>query len=186
MADPERVDLRELESELKAQIKTFQNATGGTPDHVDAHHFVHLLPRFFELYLGLAAQFNLPARLPLLAEGEALPLSLARLPEPFIRNMAAADRALAQAKDVRGPDRLLFFAGDDCLRLPYLLDLLQRLPEGTSELMVHPGLADETLRAQSSYAEQRERELVLLCNPALRRAIAALEIELVTFASLPQ
>jgi predicted glycoside hydrolase/deacetylase ChbG (UPF0249 family) len=184
-ASPERLDLAELKSELKAQIKTFQNVTGHGPDHLDAHHFVHLLPRFFEVYLDLAAEFKLPARIPLPREGEPLPAGLVRLSAGQAVSVLAADRALLQAKPVCGPDRFIqSFFGDEALKLEYLLSLLQGLPEGISEMMTHPGLADETLRAQSTYSVQRERELSLLSDPAVRRTITDLSIELVTFSSI--
>jgi predicted glycoside hydrolase/deacetylase ChbG (UPF0249 family) len=184
-ADPEHLDLAELRSELKAQIKTFQNVTGHLPDHLDAHHFVHLLPRFFEVYLDLAAEFRLPARIPLPRHGEPPPSGLGHLPTEQVINVLAADRALLQARPVRGPDHFIqSFFGDEVLTLDYLLGLLRGLSEGATEMMAHPGLADETLRAQSAYSIQREKELALLCDPAVRHAIADLGIELVTFASL--
>jgi len=184
-ANPQRIDLGELKSELEAQIKTFQNATGHLPDHLDVHHFVHLLPRFFEVYLDLAIEFGLPVRIPFPSVGKAMPSGLAFLPADMMDGILADDRVLLQAKTVRGPEYFIpSFYGEEALRLNYLLSLLQSLPDGTSELMTHPGLADETLRAQSAYAAQRERELELLCHPAVHQAIAALGIELVTFASL--
>jgi len=185
-ANPERVDLAELQSELKAQIRTFQNVTGRLPDHLDAHHFVHLLPPFFAVYLDLAAEFKLPARIPFPRQDAPPPAGLLRLPPGQVASVLAADRALLQAKPARGPDHFIqSFFGDEALNLGYLLGLLRGLPEGTTEMMTHPGLADETLRAESTYALQREKELALLCDPAIRRAITDLGIELVTFSSIP-
>jgi predicted glycoside hydrolase/deacetylase ChbG (UPF0249 family) len=39
--------------------------------------------------------------------------------------------------------------------------------------MCHPGYADDTLRAESSYADPREREIAVLCNPDVLAAFAA-------------
>lgn len=184
-ADPERLDLAELESELKAQIKAFQNVAGHLPDHLDAHHFVHLLPRFFEVYLDLAAEFKLPARIPVPRQDDPLPKSLATLPTGNVASAIAADLALLQARPVRGPDHFVSsFFGDEALTLDHVLTLLRRLPEGTTELMAHPGLADEMLCAGSAYALQREKELALLCDPAVRQAVADLGIELVTYVAV--
>ena len=183
--NPERLDLAELESELKAQIRTFQNVTGRLPDHLDAHHFVHLLPRFFEVYLGLAAEFKLPTRIPFSRQDEPPPAGLLRLPPEQVASVLAADRALLQARSVCGPDRFIqSFFGDEALKLDYLLGLLRGLPEGTTEMMTHPGLADEMLRAESTYALQREKELALLCDPAVRQSLTGLGIELVTFSAI--
>jgi predicted glycoside hydrolase/deacetylase ChbG (UPF0249 family) len=66
----------------------------------------------------------------------------------------------------------------------YLLGLLDRLPDGVSELMTHPGYSDETLAAESSYAAPRETEIAVLTDPRVRQRIADRGIELTTFAAL--
>ena len=59
-AAPDRVNPDELREELKSQITTFKNALGTLPDHLDAHHFIHLYPPFFEVYLDLADSSSCP------------------------------------------------------------------------------------------------------------------------------
>lgn len=189
-ADPDRVDLAELKSELKAQIKTFQNATRRLPDHLDAHHFIHLLPRFFQVYLELAHEFKLPARNPLpRTEAELAanpPAGLwASLTSEQAQAMVRADWALLKQWPVRSTDYFeSSFFGDEALTITHLLHILDSLPDGTTELMTHPGLADEALRQQSRYAVQREQELALVCHPTVKQHVADLDIRLVTFADL--
>ena len=65
MQQPTRIDPDELMSELKAQVTTFTNALGHLPDHLDVHHFVHLYPPLFRVYLDLADDLDLPIRLPI-------------------------------------------------------------------------------------------------------------------------
>ncbi|HSD82627.1 MAG TPA: ChbG/HpnK family deacetylase, partial [Anaerolineae bacterium] len=64
MANPDRIKPDELREELKAQITAFKNALNRLPDHLDAHHFAHLYPPLFEVYLDLADSFKLPVRIP--------------------------------------------------------------------------------------------------------------------------
>ena len=45
------------------------------------------------------------------------------------------------------------------------MEILASLPQGSSELMTHPGLVDDQLRAESKYNVQREDELAVLTNP---------------------
>ena len=68
--------------------------------------------------------------------------------------------------------------------LEHLIDILKALPEGDVELMTHPGHLDDSLRAVSSYAEPRPRELALLLDPAVRRLIDEQGITLISFAEL--
>ena len=67
-----------------------------------------------------------------------------------------------------------------------LLSILEGLPEGVSEMMTHPGLPDEQLLVESTYAKEREREVELLCHPQVKERIGELNIELVNFGVLKQ
>ena len=62
--------------------------------------------------------------------------------------------------------------------------MLAQLPEGTSELMCHPGFPDDALLSGSTYASERAREVEVLCDPSVRAALARHGVALVGFASL--
>jgi len=187
---PERIDRDELKAELRTQIERFR-ASGRQPDHLDCHHFVHLYPPFFAVYVELAEEYGLPIRLPFPPEEDwdeaATSMAVAHgLPPDFLREIAGQDTDLVQAKGIPHPDRFVqSFYGEEALTLENLFGILQELPEGISEMMTHPGLADEFL-AKSMYTKEREKELELLCHPRLRERIGELGIELVTFDVLKQ
>ena len=61
-----------------------------------------------------------------------------------------------------------------------LTKVFASLPPGVTELACHPGLDDEL---QSTYRSERVQELRVLCDPRVRAALAAEEIELCSFAS---
>ncbi|MEO7104331.1 MAG: ChbG/HpnK family deacetylase [Gemmatimonadaceae bacterium] len=65
-----------------------------------------------------------------------------------------------------------------------LKKIIDRLPAGTSEIMVHPGFVDAALASVDGYTWQREREVDALTSPALRHQLAHGGIELVNFGSL--
>ena len=65
----------------------------------------------------------------------------------------------------------------------HLLETIRSLPEGTTEIMCHPGHFDADL-AHSRYARQREVELAALTDPAVREALRAAGVELISFAAL--
>jgi predicted glycoside hydrolase/deacetylase ChbG (UPF0249 family) len=66
-----------------------------------------------------------------------------------------------------------------------LLQLLDRLPLGATEIMLHPGFDDPVLAAQDAYRLEREREVVALCSLAVRERLARGDVTLVSFAELP-
>ena len=65
-----------------------------------------------------------------------------------------------------------------------LLHLIKDLPDGTTELMCHPGYTDEAFAQESVYNNQRDRELKILTDPSIKAAIEANGIQLITFADL--
>ena len=65
-----------------------------------------------------------------------------------------------------------------------LLNILNNVSKGTSELMCHPGFVDEAFAKESIYNFQRERELDILTDPSIKRAIESQGIELISFADL--
>ena len=53
-----------------------------------------------------------------------------------------------------------------------------------SELMCHPGRVDEELKAGSTYVDEREGEIEVLCDPALRVLNERRKIQLIGFDGL--
>jgi chitin disaccharide deacetylase len=185
-----RMDLNELWAEWQAQIVLFHGVFVAKPDHLDCHHFVHLHPPIFDMYLRLAQQECVPARVPISAEiqsAQSLRIFAARfgIDPDLVHFVVESDLGALQQHQVRHPDHFCAeFYGDDGISLENLLVILDRLPEGVTELMVHPGIADAALRSASKYAVQRERELEILCEPAVRARVADAGIELVNFGAL--
>jgi hypothetical protein len=188
-AQPERVSLEQLELELTAQIERFTAQAGRPPDHLDCHHFVHLHPPFFRIYVDLASHFNLPLRLPIPLETEVGRAAerlvfLEDFPEDVVRDLIVTNSAQIKARNLVHPAHFIAtFFGKETLHLDHLFQLLETLPDETSELMCHPGYNDSQL-ASSGYREEREIELVLLTDPVVSQRVRDESIELVTFAEL--
>jgi len=184
------IDEGEVRSELAAQVERFRS-WGWPPTHLDAHHHVlYLEPRLFKSLIELAQQHRVPIRYPWprrpiseeaqrrLAEAHRVP------PRQLASAIAACNRALENS-GVPTTDRcILDFYGPGAT-LDHLLRLIRELGPGSTEVMCHPGLADEQLRAASSYAAGRERELRILTDPRIREAVQETGLQLISFRSLP-
>jgi predicted glycoside hydrolase/deacetylase ChbG (UPF0249 family) len=151
----------EVEAELEAQIAAFEGMARRPPTHLDSHHHVALHPSVGPVFASVAGKRSLPVRA---ASEEA--------------------RAALRAAGVRTPDRFVdaFYAKGATLET--LARILEGLADGTTELMCHPGRPDAALRAASTYADERAREIDALCDPALRRLAESREIRLVGFDRL--
>ena len=188
-AEAERIPQEQIRAELTAQMERFVSLAGQKPDHLDCHHFVHLYPPFFQVYADLAAQFSLPLRVPFPPESD-FPASVGTLsflegfPRDLVRGMVATNSALLIARGLAHPDHFIgTFFGQKSLTLEYLADLIEALPQGVCELMCHPGY-DDPLLSSSTYRLERETELALLTDPAVRERVDALGIELATFKAV--
>lgn len=170
----------EVSREWIAQIQRLLEL-GVVADHIDSHHFAaELTPDLWEVYIDLAKHFKLGARgprPPKIGHQQIVPSG----PEPQGVDFRAA-RAQLIASGVPTSDGLrVDFFGEDANQT-LLLGLLKRLPEGVTELMVHPAIVDADLLASSGYAEPREAELAVLTSDATRHAVVEGDIRLTRFA----
>jgi len=180
--DPDTLKLQDVEREWKAQIDRFLS-TGATLDHLDSHHHVALLrPDLWDLYLELATSHGCGVRLSWPSEPDAGPLTDLFSPGPRRFAELEAPHRLAAA-NVSHADHFFGSFYDETATLEHLLELLSALPEGVSELMTHPGVADEALLTSSSYARNREAELQALIDPGLPAVLRRKRILLATYLS---
>lgn len=142
-------------AEWRAQVARLRGL-GVEPSHIDSHHHVHMLPAVWPAYLELARELGLPAR-----AGDA-----GKVAELRAAGVPSADLLVV---DWFGPgltaEGLAGLLAEAAGRCP---------PDGTVELMCHPGVADAALREISTYAEPRQNELAVLCDPATARMVAEL------------
>jgi len=63
--------------------------------------------------------------------------------------------------------------------------LLRNLPEGTTELMCHPGYADDALRKTATRLQaSRQKEVEILTDTEIRNLVASQGIRLIDYAFL--
>ena len=67
---------------------------------------------------------------------------------------------------------------------PAILAILRRLPPGDSELMTHPGVADESLADAYRWGYQWDAERQALAAPAVRELLVERQIRLISFREL--
>ena len=63
-----------------------------------------------------------------------------------------------------------------------LIEIFSQLPPGITELACHPG---EEQVPNTTYVDERSKELKTLCDAKVRSALIGMEIELCSFTALP-
>ncbi len=145
-----QVDPEEIEREASAQIQRIQQ-TGLTVTHLDAHKHAHIAPPVMAALLRAALRtgvgairnpFEQPWAFPL-SNGSPARTSQIRLLHPLQRGFLR--RPEIQSGEIRTTDGTLGISATGHLDEPTLRNLLKALPEGTWELVCHPGYNDAEL-----------------------------------------
>jgi predicted glycoside hydrolase/deacetylase ChbG (UPF0249 family) len=182
-----RVSLDEVRRELSAQIRKLQ-AAGITLTHLDSHKHVHTWPPIFRIVAELATAFDVPTvRVPY--ESPWMGPVPTQLREVEICKQAVENLALrpwtrtdARVLETHGRAPRAFFGRVHTGRVDHdvLLRIIDRLPEGVSELMMHPGYQDDALgRVRTRLRREREDEVALLRSPRARQMLRDAGVALV-------
>jgi len=148
-------DATALRYEVAHQLAIFRTLTGRNPSHIDSHQHQHLRE---------------PAR--------SAVLEAALAPRVPVRDCNSEIRYCGR------------FYGQTAEGSPYaggitsdaLIETLSQLPPGVTELACHPG---EGQVPNTTYREERAREVKTLCDLRVRSAVIDMGIELCGFTTLP-
>jgi predicted glycoside hydrolase/deacetylase ChbG (UPF0249 family) len=180
MASPDRLDPIQVEKEFRTQIITFLS-TGAFLDHLDSHnHIVALSPKLWEIYLLLAEEFDCGIR-PSFPSDVPEEILIALYPPNALTFASQGAVNRLNSTMVRHPDHFLVSFFGPGATLDNMLYRITNLEPGVSELMCHPGYVDDTLRAESGYAREREEELSILTHHKVLNAVEQSDIRLATY-----
>ncbi len=161
----------QLKAEIEAQFAAFA-ATGLRLDHVNAHKHFHLHPTIAALLLESAkAHGARGARVPLEPQGVLAriepqrPSGVVALTMPF----AQALRSRFRKAGLAAPDQVFGLAWSGAMTAPRLNGLLENLPDGLSEIYMHPATAPYS---GSAPGYQYAGELAALTQPGLGERLA--------------
>jgi chitin disaccharide deacetylase len=187
------VRTKDIERELRAQLEKIRRA-GIELTHVDTHKHTHVHPRVMGAVGRVAREFGIRrVRNPIENLGDSW--RAARIENAgLVGNMAAslAVRAvgswfnsIARNYGLRSPDHFLGLAVTGRLSAGALCRLIDTVPEGRTEIMLHPGIYDaELVKSGSRLQQQRQIELDGLLAAEARRAVDANDIRLISYREL--
>jgi hopanoid biosynthesis associated protein HpnK len=183
----------EVEKEWEGQICKVRDA--GVPvTHLDGHKHVHMLPGLFEIALRLAKRHRIGAirvsheasylRTALSAGRELRASTVLKqgVQARGLKLLARDARDKAERAGITTADYFCGIAQTGNLTKKGLARLLRSLPEGTTELMCHPGYVDEQLRATATRLQgSREKEVEILTDTEIRNLVASQGIRLLDY-----
>ncbi|MGB2664884.1 MAG: ChbG/HpnK family deacetylase [Candidatus Acidiferrum sp.] len=183
----------EVEREWDAQIQKIRN-TGIAPTHLDGHKHVQMLPGLFEVALRLAKKHGIRAirvsheeskLRSILSSGGEQNTGVLLKQGVQARGLKLLARDAREMADHAGMVTTNYFCGiaqTGVLTREGMENLLRNLPEGATELMCHPGYADEDLKRSATRLQQsRQTELEILTDPGIRKLVATQGIRLISY-----
>jgi predicted glycoside hydrolase/deacetylase ChbG (UPF0249 family) len=181
-----RLSADDVRRECDAQLSALR-AEGIAITHLDSHRHTHALPGVLPAVLASARAAGVRV--------VRRPLDVVALGEPVVTAKVMVLRAswAAACRGIAREDAALLahspsFRGIALQGAPdvehRLLMLLDRLPEGDTEIMMHPGHDDAVLAAQDPYRMEREREVRALCSMAVCERLQRGDIRLARFDQL--
>lgn len=146
----DHADVAEVHRELRAQVERAIE-WGIDVTHLDSHmQTLPLRPEFFDVFLDLAVEFDLPIRLPA---------------AQFQEDAGFPFRERAGEEGIVSPDQILSHSGIGGPQA--LLAALAELPAGVTEIYLNPAVDSPESRALTPNARGFAEDLALLTDPTL-------------------
>jgi len=188
LMQPRQAELEtEVRQEIDAQVRRLREA-GITMHHLDGHQHVHVFPAVVLAAFEAAVDHGIPwVRIPDEAPppGGDKPMSAALEAETrLFSGLAKEARTFLEAYALRATDHFFGLYWKGRLDATVLEAMVQRLPDGLSELMVHPGRGPSqpaTAPFGSFSTPERERELQVLLTSGFREMLSKNGVELTPF-----
>jgi predicted glycoside hydrolase/deacetylase ChbG (UPF0249 family) len=147
-------ELGVVAAEVERQLDAFRDLVGRDPTHLDSHQHVHRRDGVQSVFTDLSGMLGVPLR----------------HVSPDVRYCGLFYGQTTEGSPLPG-----------AITTVNLIEILEGLPPGVTELVCHPGAdVDPTVL----YSHERILELKALCDPRVREAVVAFGVELSTFDRL--
>ncbi len=177
----------QLEAELRAQIERALSLQLNLT-HIDSHQHTHVLPGVNSLVRKLCCEYNIK-RMRIPSEGyfftggfdAGLGRKIGRAGLSFCSQLAAIG---AEKDGILHPDHFFGMLAGGHLNEKLIANIIRALPEGTSEIMTHPGLDNAILGKTFTWQYHWREELEAYLSAANKELLAHNNIELIHFGGL--
>ena len=184
-----KIKLIDIKRELKAQVqKVLDSDIGSNITHFDSHQHLHVLPGIVDIIIDLALEFNIKkVRVP----SESIfffgdyKANIGRIVgRTGLSCLAMLARRKFKMAGISSPDNFFGMLAGGNLREELLSNIIDKLPNGVSEVMVHPGFDDIILGKTFNWKYNWESEFQALKSRKIKEKIQNGRINLISFAEL--
>ncbi|MHB8173723.1 MAG: carbohydrate deacetylase [Nitrospirota bacterium] len=174
-----KIKKHEIEIELRAQMER-AIALGIRPDHIDGHQHIHMMPGIFDVVLKLANEYNISAmRYPVGPQVGKTGL-VRKFEKLSLEGFSKRNKSAIEDAGIKTPDYFFGLAETGALSRESLMNILNHLPDGTSELMCHPGLPSENY-AEDNWGKGWGMELEAVTDGGIKEILEKQSINKIKF-----
>jgi hopanoid biosynthesis associated protein HpnK len=188
-----KLNAAEIEAEATAQIRRLQSV-GITVTHVDTHKHTHMFPAVLRPLLRAAQACGVRAiRNPFVPPGTLPAWTILRSTKLLrrsagvvaLRRFNPTFNRLVHEIGMSTPDGCFGVVVTGSLDQDFFRQIATAIPDGTWELVCHPGYADADLaQVHTRLRQSRETELALLTSPEARSVLEKCGVELISYRDL--
>jgi predicted glycoside hydrolase/deacetylase ChbG (UPF0249 family) len=159
--------------------------------HFDSHKHAHMFPSVLAPLLKAAVRSGIRAvrnpfepagTLPFMIAFGSATLAVRTSQVAMLRTFRSTFLAAVKQAGIATPDGSIGVAATGTLNLELLTAMIDQLPDGTWELVCHPGYNDEALAGvRTSLRASRKTELDLLTSVEARAVLVRNGVELISF-----
>lgn len=182
-----RIDKGQLYAECEAQIRKAMSL-GLNITHLDSHQHLHTLPGVTGICLDLMQKYGIrrmrfPGEDFFFTGGYSSGL-FRRVAKCGLTVCAMLARRQAGSCGIEMPEHFFGMLAGGHMEKKYFMNILQSLPEGVSEIMVHPGKDAKVLGSVYDWQYHWEEELAAVTSPKALDYVNEHKIKLISFKEL--
>jgi hopanoid biosynthesis associated protein HpnK len=185
-----RIDADEIEAEVTAQIRKLQ-AAGVAVSHLDTHKHTHIFPQVLRPLLRAARACGVPAvrnpfgpvRFSILAKYPSLWKRYSQV--TILNQLGGGFRNSVADAGMVTTDGTVGIVATGAMDQYLFGNIIDSLPEGTWELVCHPGYNDADLaNIRTRLRESRAQELRVLTSPEASEILGRSGVQLISYRHL--
>ena len=181
------IRLADIRRELTAQVQKVVDS-GIHITHLDSHQHMHIVPGIIQITMDIAQKFGIKAvRIP--AEPyfftggyPCTPMRIvARTGLTFLAQLAGIK---IKQNNLLKTDHFFGMLAGGNMQEEFLSKIIEKLPEGITEIMMHPGTDNELLNKSYHWNYHGQEELAAVTSDNMRHRLADRNIKLISFRDL--
>ena len=180
-----KVAKEDIRRELLAQVRKMET-TGLALTHIDSHQHMHMLPGVIDIALDAAEAIGLSAtrisKSPLFTGFSGNPAQL--IGRAGLWTLSSLAKQHAKARHFRAPDHFAGIVAGSAVTEAHLRKIIETLPSGTTEIMMHPGTDNTLLAKETGWDHDFEAEFAAMTSGEIGEILAEAGIETVNYNEL--